>query len=196
MMGKAKAKERLLSTLPDEFRKVAQQANVPLNDFPNPYEYAQTLATYDLSKLPKASKETLQLYEDVIERDLPGIMQHFTSTPGAPPPSASSLQPDGELRGWLTSRPRRASGSGATSRCGRARLSTTGGRRSRSRPAPRGNQISGAPRHGRDVVSVAASARWRGVFRPWTRRCRPTSPVTASVRWRGGSRRSTQYFSG
>jgi hypothetical protein len=37
MMGKAKAKERLLSTLPDEFRKVAQQANVPLNDFPNPY---------------------------------------------------------------------------------------------------------------------------------------------------------------
>ena len=101
MMGKAKAKERLLSTLPDEFRKVAQQANVPLNDFPNPYEYAQTLATYDLSKLPKASKETLQLYEDVIERDLPGIMQHFTSTPGAPPPSASSLQPDGELRGWL-----------------------------------------------------------------------------------------------
>ena len=101
MMGKAKAKERLLSTLPDEFRKVAQQANVPLNDFPNPYEYAQTLATYDLSKLPKASKEILQLYEDVIERDLPGIMQHFTSTPGAPPPSASSLQPDGELRGWL-----------------------------------------------------------------------------------------------
>ena len=93
MMGKAKAKERLLSTLPDEFRKVAQQANVPLNDFPHPYECAQTLATYDLSKLPKASKETLQLYEDVIERDLPGIMQHFTSTPGAPPPSSASSSP-------------------------------------------------------------------------------------------------------
>ena len=28
-----------------------------------------------------------------------------------------------------------------------------------------GNQISGAPRHRRDGVSVAASARWRGVFR-------------------------------
>ena len=36
----------------------------------------------------------------------------------------------------------------------------------------RGNQISGAPRHRRDAVSVAASARWRGVFRPSTRRCR------------------------
>ena len=35
-----------------------------------------------------------------------------------------------------------------------------------------GNQISGAPRHRRDVASVAASARWRGVFRPSTRRCR------------------------
>ena len=43
------------------------------------------------------------------------------------------------------------------------------------RRSPRlcGNQISGAPRHRRDVLSVAASARWRGVFRPWTRRCRP-----------------------
>ena len=35
-----------------------------------------------------------------------------------------------------------------------------------------GNQISGAPRHRRDVVSVAASARWRGVSRPSTPRCR------------------------
>ena len=43
------------------------------------------------------------------------------------------------------------------------------------RRSPRlcGNQISGAPRHRRDVLSVAASARWRGVFLPWTRRCRP-----------------------
>ena len=29
-----------------------------------------------------------------------------------------------------------------------------------------GNQISGARRHRRDFVSVAASARWRGVFSP------------------------------
>ena len=35
----------------------------------------------------------------------------------------------------------------------------------------RGNQISGAPRHRREVVAV-----------------------TASARWRGGSRRSKQYF--
>ena len=35
-----------------------------------------------------------------------------------------------------------------------------------------GNQISGAPCHRRDVVSVAASARWREVFRPSTQRCR------------------------
>ena len=45
-----------------------------------------------------------------------------------------------------------------------------------------GNQISGAPRHRRDVVSVAVSARWRGVFRPWTRRCR--SDRVGSKAWR------------
>jgi len=117
MMGKAKAKERLLAGLPDEFRKVAQASNVPLNEFPNPYEYAEALSTYDLSKLPKASKELLQLYEDVIEQDLPGILQHFTSAPGAAPQSRSTLENDGELRGGSTSRPPRGSGSGATSCC-------------------------------------------------------------------------------
>ena len=34
-----------------------------------------------------------------------------------------------------------------------------------------GNQTSGAPRHRRDVVSVAAPARWRGDSTPSTRRC-------------------------
>ena len=41
------------------------------------------------------------------------------------------------------------------------------------RRSPRlcGNQISGAPRHRRDVLSVAASARWRGDSTPSTRHC-------------------------
>ena len=46
----------------------------------------------------------------------------------------------------------------------------------------RGNQISGAPRHRRDAVSVAASARWRGVFRPSTRRC--CRDRVGSMAWR------------
>ena len=48
--------------------------------------------------------------------------------------------------------------------------------------AMRGNQNSGAPRHRRDVVSVAASARCRGVFRPSTRRCRRDR--AGSMAWR------------
>ena len=44
------------------------------------------------------------------------------------------------------------------------------------------NRISGAPRHRHDVVSVAASARWRGVSRPSTRRC-PRDRVGSMV-WR------------
>ena len=48
--------------------------------------------------------------------------------------------------------------------------------------AQRGKQISGAPRHRRDVVSVAASARWRGVSRPSTRRCRRDR--VGSMAWR------------
>ena len=36
---------------------------------------------------------------------------------------------------------------------------------------PCGNQISGAPRHRRDAVPITASARWRKVSTPSTRRC-------------------------
>ena len=45
-----------------------------------------------------------------------------------------------------------------------------------------GNQISRPPRHRRDVVSVAASARWRGDSTPSTRRC-PRGHV-GSMAWR------------
>jgi hypothetical protein len=45
-----------------------------------------------------------------------------------------------------------------------------------------GNQMVCAPRHRRDSVSVAASARWRGVFRPSTRCCLRDS--VASMAWR------------
>ncbi len=47
------------------------------------------------------------------------------------------------------------------------------GRRVLQRPVRTlcGNQISGAPRHRRDVFSVAASARWRGDSTPSTRHC-------------------------
>ena len=52
------------------------------------------------------------------------------------------------------------------------------------RRSPRlcGNQISGAPRHRRDVLSVAASARWRGDSTPSTRHC-PRGHV-GSMAWR------------
>ena len=45
-----------------------------------------------------------------------------------------------------------------------------------------GNQISGAPSHRRDVVFVAASARWRGDSTPSTQRC-PGS-CGSSMAWR------------
>ena len=45
-----------------------------------------------------------------------------------------------------------------------------------------GNQISGAPRRRRDIVSVAASARWRGVSRPSTRGC-PRDHVGNLTHW-------------
>ena len=101
LMGKAKAKDRILESLGDEFAKVAQATGVPLQDFPDAKAYKALLETYDFSALPKASKAVLQCYEDVIERDLPGIMGHFTGqnqkSEGAEP--ANYVAED--RKGWL-----------------------------------------------------------------------------------------------
>jgi ribosomal protein L34E len=51
------------------------------------------------------------------------------------------------------------------------------------RPHLCGNQISGVPRHRRDVDSVAASARWRGVSRPYRHDAVPVATV-GSMAWR------------
>ena len=88
---------------------------------------------------------------------------------------------DGATAGKSSWSPTRRSTSSTTARTGtcastsaarsikatlrRARPAPSGRRRRRTRPDPCGNQISGALRHRRDVVSVAASARWRGSSR-------------------------------
>ena len=100
VMGKAKAKARLIENLADEFQKVAQASGVPIQDFPDVRSYQKLLESYDLCALPKASKATLATYEEVIDRDLPGIMGHFASgkrdSTGAPAGAAVS-----DFKGWL-----------------------------------------------------------------------------------------------
>ena len=110
-------------------------------------------------------------------------MQHFTSTPGAPPPSASSLQPDGELRGWLHKQ-------------------ATSGKWQRRYFALREGTLEYYRRPEEPKPSGAA---WKSNFgrpTPWTRRCLRScvcsmawsfqatdatlSPVTPPARWRGG----------
>ena len=101
LMGKAKAKDRLIENLPDEFAKVAQNSGVPLQDFPDVRSYQKMLASYDLSALPKASKAVLQAYEDVIDKDLPGIMGHFTGRNQEPKDGAAADYVAEDLKGWL-----------------------------------------------------------------------------------------------
>lgn len=101
LMGKAKAKDRLIEHLPDEFAKVAQNSGVPLQDFPDVRSYQKLLASYDLSALPKASKAVLQAYEDVIDKDLPGIMGHFTGRNQEPKDGAAADYVAEDLKGWL-----------------------------------------------------------------------------------------------
>ncbi|KAJ1445255.1 P-loop containing nucleoside triphosphate hydrolase protein [Pelagophyceae sp. CCMP2097] len=92
--GQRAAKEKLIANLSDEFRKISNATNVPLNDFPDVDHYRKALQEYDFCKLPKADKKILALYTDVLEKDIPGVMAFFANS--------STLQARlKEKRGWL-----------------------------------------------------------------------------------------------
>ena len=101
VMGKAKAKDRLIANLGAEFAKVAQASGVPLQDFPDVASYQKLLAAYDLERLPRASKAQLASYEEVIDVDLPGIMGHFASGKRDSTTGAPSGEIVTDYKGWL-----------------------------------------------------------------------------------------------
>ncbi|XP_021912354.1 EH domain-containing protein 1 [Carica papaya] len=77
MMGKAKAQQRLIDNLADEFGKVQREHHLPPGDFPNVEHFREILAGYNIDKFEKLKSKMIQSVDDMLGYDIPDVLKNF-----------------------------------------------------------------------------------------------------------------------
>lgn len=77
MMGKAKAQQRLIDNLEDEFNKVRKEFHLPSGDFPNVEQFREILKGYNIDKFEKLKPQKIQAVDDMLSYDIPDLLKNF-----------------------------------------------------------------------------------------------------------------------
>ncbi|GLU18175.1 hypothetical protein SLE2022_344890 [Rubroshorea leprosula] len=77
MMGKAKAQQRLIDNLQDEFGKVQREFHLPAGDFPDVQHYRETLSGYNIDKFEKLKPKMIQAVDDMLGYEIPELLKNF-----------------------------------------------------------------------------------------------------------------------
>ncbi|KAK6932798.1 Dynamin, N-terminal [Dillenia turbinata] len=77
MMGKAKAQQRLIDNLEDEFGKVQREFHLPAGDFPNVEHFREVLNGYSIDKFEKLKPKMIQAVDDMLGYDIPELLKNF-----------------------------------------------------------------------------------------------------------------------
>ncbi|GJN26095.1 hypothetical protein PR202_gb13998 [Eleusine coracana subsp. coracana] len=77
LMGKAKAEQKLLDSLDDQFAKVQKELHLPAGDFPSVEEYRQILSAYNFDKFEKLRPKMVQGVDDMLAYDIPELLKKF-----------------------------------------------------------------------------------------------------------------------
>ncbi|XP_058070811.1 EH domain-containing protein 1-like [Magnolia sinica] len=77
MMGKAKAQQRLIDNLEDEFAKVQREFHLPAGDFPNVEHFREVLGGYNIDKFEKLKPKMIQAVDDMLGYDIPQLLRNF-----------------------------------------------------------------------------------------------------------------------
>ncbi|PIA38138.1 hypothetical protein AQUCO_02800052v1 [Aquilegia coerulea] len=77
MMGKAKAQQRLIDNLEDEFAKVQREHHLPIGDFPNVEHFREVLSGYSIDKFEKLKPKMVQAVDDMLGYDIPELLKNF-----------------------------------------------------------------------------------------------------------------------
>ncbi|OAY77081.1 EH domain-containing protein 1 [Ananas comosus] len=77
MMGKAKAQQRLIDNLEDEFAKVQREYHLPAGDFPNVDHFREVLGGYNIDKFEKLKPKMIQTVDDMLGYDIPELLRSF-----------------------------------------------------------------------------------------------------------------------
>ncbi|XP_014511362.1 EH domain-containing protein 1-like isoform X1 [Vigna radiata var. radiata] len=82
MIGKAKAQQKLIDNLGDEFVKVQREFHLPAGDFPSVEQFRETLNGYNIDKFEKLNKKMIQTVEDMLAYDIPNLLKTFRNPYG------------------------------------------------------------------------------------------------------------------
>ncbi|KAL5574774.1 hypothetical protein UlMin_018011 [Ulmus minor] len=77
MMGKAKAQQRLIDNLEDEFAKVQREFHLPAGDFPNVEHFRDILNSYSFDKFEKLKPKMIQAVDDMLGYEIPELLKNF-----------------------------------------------------------------------------------------------------------------------
>lgn len=77
MMGKAKAQQRLVDNLAEEFGKVQREHHLPAGDFPNVEHFREILNGYNIDKFEKLKPKMIQAVDDMLGYDIPDLLKNF-----------------------------------------------------------------------------------------------------------------------
>ncbi|OMO76869.1 hypothetical protein CCACVL1_15328 [Corchorus capsularis] len=77
MMGKAKAQQRLIDNLEDEFGKVQREFHLPAGDFPSAEHYREVMKGYSIDKFEKLKPKMIQAVDDMLGHEIPELLRNF-----------------------------------------------------------------------------------------------------------------------
>ncbi|OEL34299.1 EH domain-containing protein 1 [Dichanthelium oligosanthes] len=77
LMGKAKAQQKLLDSLDEQFSKVQKELHLPPGDFPSVEEYRELLSAYNFDKFEKLRPKMVQGVDDMLAYDIPELLKKF-----------------------------------------------------------------------------------------------------------------------
>eukprot|EP00897_Mesotaenium_endlicherianum_P002050 jgi/Mesen1/1873/ME000143S00927 len=82
MMGKAKAQQKLIDNLPDEFAKIQREHHLPAGDFPRVDYFQEVLQGYNFDKFEKLKPKLLQDVDQMLGYDIPELLRKFRNPYG------------------------------------------------------------------------------------------------------------------
>ncbi|XP_051207488.1 EH domain-containing protein 1 isoform X2 [Lolium perenne] len=77
LMGKAKAQQKLLETLDEQFTKVQKEMHLPAGDFPSVDEYREMLSAYNFDRFERLRPKMVQGVDDMLAYDIPDLLKQF-----------------------------------------------------------------------------------------------------------------------
>ncbi|KQJ93413.1 hypothetical protein BRADI_3g04420v3 [Brachypodium distachyon] len=79
VMGKAKAQQRLIDNLQDEFAKVQREYHLPAGDFPDAEHFKEVLGGYSIDKFEKMKPKMVQAVDDMLAYDIPELLKNLSN---------------------------------------------------------------------------------------------------------------------